>query len=78
MRLKYSCSLLGNLGKKILTNYAVPLAKDVLPGTVGNIASNVASNAINKFQRRINGKSSCKIRKRSHSIYLEWRYELFY
>ena len=33
-------SWLGNLGKKALTNKAIPLAKDNLPGLVSNLASN--------------------------------------
>ena len=40
-------SLLSNLGKKSLTNIAVPLARDNLPG----LESNLNSNAINKFKR---------------------------
>ena len=38
-------SWLGNLGTKVLTNIAIPLARDNLPGLV----SNLTSNAINKF-----------------------------
>ena len=45
-------SWLGNLGKKALTNIAIPLARDDLPGLV----SNLTSNAINKFERKICGK----------------------
>ena len=45
-------SWLGNLGKKALTNIAIPLARDNLPGLV----SNLISNAINKFERKISGK----------------------
>ena len=43
------CSWLGNLGKKIITDLAIPLAKNNLPGLV----SNLASNAINKFKKKI-------------------------
>ena len=43
---------LGNLGKKALTNIAVPLAKDNIP----RLVSNLASSAINKFDRKISGK----------------------
>ena len=39
---------LGNLGKKALTNIAIPLARDNLPGLV----SNLTSNTINKFERK--------------------------
>ena len=38
-------SWLGNLGKEALTYFAIPLARDNLPGLV----SNIDSNAINKF-----------------------------
>ena len=42
-------SSLGNLGKKALTNIAIPLARDNLPSLVRNLTSN----AINKFERKI-------------------------
>ena len=48
----YLRSWLGNLGKKALTNIALPLARDNLPGLVSNLASNV----INKFESKIGGK----------------------
>ena len=41
-------SWLGNLPKKALTNIAIPLARDNLPGLVKNLALN----AINKFERK--------------------------
>ena len=44
-------SWLGNLGNKTLQNVAVSLAGDSLPWSV----SNLASNAINKFERKISG-----------------------
>ena len=49
-------SWLGNLGKKALTNIAIPLARDNLPGLV----SNLISNAINKFERKISGKGAVR------------------
>ena len=49
-------SWLANLDKKALTNVAVPLARDNLPGLV----SNLASNAINKFERKINEKGTVR------------------
>ena len=49
-------SSLGNLGKKVLTNIAIPLARDNLHGLV----SNLTSNAINKFERKINGKGAVR------------------
>ena len=49
-------SWLANLGKKALTNVAIPLARDNLPGLV----SNLTSNAINKFDRKISGKGAVR------------------
>ena len=52
-----SCgSCLGNLRKKTLTNIAIPLARDNLPGLV----SNLTLNAINKFERKISGKGAVR------------------
>ena len=45
-------SWLGNLGKKAITNISIPLAKYNLHG----LESNLTSNAINKFDSKINGK----------------------
>ena len=47
-------SWLGNLGKKALTNIAISLARDNLPGLV----SNLTSNAINKFERKLSEKGT--------------------
>ena len=52
-------SWLGNLGKKALTNTAILLARDNLPGLVNNLTSN----AINKFERKINGKGVVRAEK---------------
>ena len=41
-----------NFGKKALTNNAISLARDKLPGLV----SNLTSSAINKFDKKISGK----------------------
>ena len=49
-------SWLGNLGKKVLTNIAIPLARDNLPGLV----SNLTSSTINKFERKISGKGTVR------------------
>ena len=54
------CSWLGHLGKKTLTNIAIPSARDNLPGLVSNLTSNV----INKFKRKISGKGAVRARKR--------------
>ena len=52
--------MLGNLGKKALRNVTTPLARDNLPGLV----SNLASNAINKFEIKISGKGFVRAGKR--------------
>ena len=52
-------SWLGHLGKKSLANIAIPLARDNLLGLV----SNLISNAINKFERKITGKRAVSVRK---------------
>ena len=49
-------SWLGNLGNKALTNISIFLARDNLPGLV----SNLTSNAINKFERKISGKGAVR------------------
>ena len=50
---------LGNLGKKALTNIAIPLARNNLLGLV----SGLASNAINKFERKISGEGAVRAQK---------------
>ena len=51
---------LGNLGKKALTNVAIPLVLDNLP----RLESNLTSNAINKFKIKMwKWKRSCESRK---------------
>ena len=42
--------------KKTLTNIAIPLARDNLPGLVSYLTSNV----INKFERKISGKGAVR------------------
>ena len=59
-------SWLGNLGKKALTDFAIPLARDSLTGWV----SKLTSNAINKFEREINGKGA--VRAGKNFLYLFW------
>ena len=49
-------SRLGNLGKKALTNIAIPLVRDNLPGLVRNLTSNT----INKFERKTRGKGAVR------------------
>ena len=46
------CSWLGTLSKKALTNVAIPLVRDNLPGLV----TNIATNAINRFERKMSRK----------------------
>ena len=49
-------SWLGNLGKKALTNVAIPLARENLPGLV----SNLTSSAINNFAKKVSGKGAVR------------------
>ena len=42
-------NVLRNLGKQVIADLAIPLARDNLPGLV----INSASNAINKFEKKI-------------------------
>ena len=58
-------SYLSNLGKKSVTNVSIPLAIDNLPGLV----SNLASDAMNKFETGISGKGAVRVGKRF--IYFE-------
>ena len=53
-------SWLGNLGKKALTNIAIPLARENLTGLVRNLTSS----AINKFNKKISGKGAVRAGKR--------------
>ena len=48
--------MLPNLGRKVLTNVGIPLARDNLPGLVINLTSS----AINKFDRKISGKGAVR------------------
>ena len=48
------------LGKKALRNVAIRFARDSLPGLV----SNIASNAINKFERKVSGKGAVRAGRR--------------
>ena len=50
-------SWLGNLGKKGLTNVAIPLARD----TLRRLVSNIASKGMNKFKRKIKGKEAVRV-----------------
>ena len=52
-------SWLGNLGKKSITNIAIPLVRDNLPGLVSNLTSSV----INKFDRKISEKGAARAEK---------------
>ena len=70
-------SWLGNLGKKALTNFAIPLERDNFPGLV----SNLTSNTINKYGKGRMWKMwkrDCQCRKKIYFIYFEWRYEWYY
>ena len=48
--------MLSNCGKKALKNIAITIARGSLPGLV----SNLISNAINKFERKISGKGAVR------------------
>ena len=52
-------NMLGNLGRKVITDLAFPYARDNLPGLV----TNFTSNAINKFERKISVKEAVIARK---------------
>ena len=47
---------LGNLGKKVLLNLAVPLAEDALP----TLATKGTSSVLDKFERKINGQGAVR------------------
>ena len=49
-------SWLANLGKKALTYVAIPLARDNLP----ELVSNLTSNAVNKFDKKISEKRAVR------------------
>ena len=49
-------NMLGNLGKKAITDLAVPLAWENLLGLV----SNLVPSAINKFERKLRGKGAVR------------------
>ena len=48
--------MLDSLRKKALTNITIPLARNTLPVLV----SNLTSNAINKFERKLSGKEAVR------------------
>ena len=50
----FLCNKLGHLGKKVIKDIAILLARENLP----ELVSNLASNAINKFERKISGKGA--------------------
>ena len=51
--------MFGNLGKKVITDLAIYLARNNLPG----LESDLASNAINKFEREISEKGARRVAK---------------
>ena len=67
-------SWLANLGKKALTSVAIPLARDNCPGLVSNLASNV----LNKFERKKSGKGAVREGKWFAFIYFKWRHKWYY
>ena len=48
--------MLGNLGKKVTTDVAIALARDNLPELVSNLASNI----INKIERKTSEKEAVR------------------
>ena len=44
---------LGNIGKNVITNLAIPLAGDNVPRLVSNLASNANSNVIDKLGKKL-------------------------
>ena len=44
------------LGKKKITDLAIPLARENLPGLISNLASNATLNVIDRFRRKISEK----------------------
>ena len=50
---------MGNVGKKALTNIAISLIRDNLPGLMSNLTSNV----INKFETKISRKGAVGVGK---------------
>ena len=54
-------SCLSNLGKKAVANIVIPVARDNL----SRLVSNITSNAINKFERKISGKGAAGAAKKS-------------
>ena len=56
----FLCNMLGNSSKDVITGLVIPLARDNFPV----ILSNLASNAINKFGRKISGKVAVRAGKR--------------
>ena len=51
----------GNLGKKALTNIAIPLVR----GSLSGLERNLTSNSINKFEWKTSGKGAVRAGKRS-------------
>ena len=56
-------SWLVKLDKQVVTDISIPFAKNRLPDLVSNIASDAASNAINKFERRTSLKGAVRVGK---------------
>ena len=55
-KMTQSGGFLRNKSKNVISDLAIPLARDNLRGLV----SNLASNSINKFQRKISGKGAVR------------------
>lgn len=59
--------MLGNLDKRVITNLAIPSARDNLLGLV----SDLDSNTINKSDSKINGKGKCDSKKTIYLVHFE-------
>ena len=66
-------SWLATSGKKALSNIAILLARYNIIG----IVSNLVSNAINKFERKIRAKTAVRVGKGFTFNYFQWRYEWY-
>ena len=52
----FLCNMMGNLGKKTLTDLAVPLAIDVLP----KLATKATLSISDKFERKVSGQGAVR------------------
>ena len=66
----FTGNMLGKLAKKkTIIKFAITFAKDSLSRLVSNVALTAASNAINRFERKISGKGTVRAGKGFRSIF---------